>query len=77
VTDDDTVQALENVGVDISCGACMEIAFTGVTTNMHTCVSRTCVTCDHVNDCRILDAAMEHRSISVLAFGCLAWEPQR
>jgi hypothetical protein len=28
---------LRNVGVDTECGACMEIAFTGVTTNQHDC----------------------------------------
>lgn len=33
----DIVKALENYGADISCGACMEVAFTGVTTNEHTC----------------------------------------
>lgn len=31
------IQALKNSGIDIECGACMEIAFTGVTTNEHTC----------------------------------------
>lgn len=32
-----TMQALRNSGIDVECGACMEIAFTGVTTNEHTC----------------------------------------
>jgi hypothetical protein len=31
------IAALSNSGVDTSCGACMEVAFTGVTTNAHTC----------------------------------------
>lgn len=31
------LQALKNSGIDIDCGACMEVAFTGVTTNAHTC----------------------------------------
>lgn len=33
----DILQALKNYGADIECGACMEIAFTGATTNEHTC----------------------------------------
>ncbi len=33
----DILAALKNRGVDVTCGACMEIAFTGVTTNEHTC----------------------------------------
>lgn len=37
---DDTTSALKNVGIDVTCGACMEIAFTGVTTNAHECTSR-------------------------------------
>jgi hypothetical protein len=37
VTMYDVLQVLKNVGVDIDCGACMEIAFTGVTTNTHDC----------------------------------------
>lgn len=32
-----TIQALKNSGIDTECGACMEVAFTGVTTNQHTC----------------------------------------
>jgi hypothetical protein len=32
-----TLQALKNSGVDIECGACMETAFTGLTTSVHTC----------------------------------------
>jgi hypothetical protein len=36
-----TIQALENMGIDTSCGACMEIAFTSVTTHQHTCERRT------------------------------------
>jgi hypothetical protein len=31
------LSALANYGADITCGACMEVAFTGVTTNVHTC----------------------------------------
>ncbi len=33
----DILAALKNVGVDTECGACMEVAFTGVTTNAHSC----------------------------------------
>lgn len=33
----DILQALKNYGADTNCGACMEIAFTGVTTNEHSC----------------------------------------
>jgi len=36
-TDEEVVQILKNVGVDVDCGACMEVAFTGTTTNTHTC----------------------------------------
>jgi len=32
-----TLAALRNSGVDVECGACMEVSFTGVTTNTHTC----------------------------------------
>jgi len=35
----DVITALKNVGIDTECGACMEIGFTGVTTNLHTCAS--------------------------------------
>lgn len=33
----DIIQLLKNVGMDTDCGACMEIAFTGITTADHTC----------------------------------------
>jgi hypothetical protein len=36
----DITQALKNVGVDTTCGACMEIAFTGVTLTSHICEKR-------------------------------------
>lgn len=36
---DAIITALENSGIDVECGACMEVAFTGVTTNVHTCAS--------------------------------------
>ena len=36
-TDGEVIAMLRNVGVDVNCGACMEVAFTGVTTNAHTC----------------------------------------
>lgn len=38
-TDGEVIAMLRNVGVDVDCGACMEVAFTGVTTNAHTCQS--------------------------------------
>jgi hypothetical protein len=31
-------QVLQNLGIDTRCGACMEVGFTGMTTNRHTCV---------------------------------------
>lgn len=34
---EDVIRILKNVGEDVECGACMEIAFTGVTTNQHEC----------------------------------------
>ena len=34
---DETITALRNSGIDVTCGACMEVAYTGVTTNAHTC----------------------------------------
>lgn len=37
--EDGTILALKNMGIDVECGACMEIAFTGVTTNMHSCLA--------------------------------------
>ncbi len=33
----DTLLALKNYGADTECGACMEIAFTGMTMNQHDC----------------------------------------
>lgn len=33
----EVISALRNSGIDVECGACMEVAFTGVTTNAHTC----------------------------------------
>jgi hypothetical protein len=33
----EVLQVLKNLGHDVDCGACMEIAFTGSTTNEHTC----------------------------------------
>lgn len=36
-TQEDALQILKNVGIDTTCGACMEIAFTGVTTAAHEC----------------------------------------
>jgi hypothetical protein len=36
----DVVKVLRNHGVDTECGACMEVAFTSVTTNAHTCKGR-------------------------------------
>lgn len=35
--EEQTIKALKNSGIDTTCGACMEIAFTGITTNAHTC----------------------------------------
>lgn len=37
LTNDQIIQALKNVGIDVECGACMEVAFTGVTQAEHTC----------------------------------------
>jgi hypothetical protein len=34
---EDVLHVLHNSGVDTDCGACMEVAFTGVTTNQHIC----------------------------------------
>jgi hypothetical protein len=34
------LRALKNYGADVECGACMEVAFTGCTTNQHTCRDR-------------------------------------
>mgnify|MGYP001596743500 CR=1 FL=1 len=34
---DEVLQVLENVGVDVSCGACAECAFTGSSFSSHTC----------------------------------------
>lgn len=36
-TIEQVVQILTNSGIDTTCGACMEVAFTGTTTNVHTC----------------------------------------
>jgi predicted RNA-binding Zn-ribbon protein involved in translation (DUF1610 family) len=33
----ETLAALRNMGHDVTCGACMEVAFTGVTLAAHTC----------------------------------------
>lgn len=34
------VACLKNCGIDVECGACMEVAFTGVTTNAHGCSNK-------------------------------------
>ena len=34
---DEVLQILKNAGVDVTCGACMELAFTGTTLAAHTC----------------------------------------
>ena len=34
---DEVFQILENIGYDVECAACVEIAFTGVTTDGHSC----------------------------------------
>jgi hypothetical protein len=33
----DVLQVLKNLGIDVECGACMETAFTNLTTHQHTC----------------------------------------
>jgi hypothetical protein len=38
---EDVLQILRNVGADTKCGACMEIAFTGMTAAKHECSSGT------------------------------------
>lgn len=35
----DVLKILRNVGMDITCGACMEVAFCNVTTAQHTCMT--------------------------------------
>lgn len=42
------IMMLKNAGVDVTCGACMEVAFTGMTTNQHTCKET------NMNDARTL-----------------------
>lgn len=37
---DDVIAILRNYGVDLACGACAEIGFTGITTNVHTCAGQ-------------------------------------
>lgn len=37
MTLDDVLQAFRNLGHDTNCGACMEIAFTGLTLAPHDC----------------------------------------
>lgn len=34
---DEVLQILKNAGVDVTCGACAEVAFTGATLATHTC----------------------------------------
>jgi hypothetical protein len=36
---DEVLQILKNAGVDVTCGACMEVAFTGTTFSTHTCLA--------------------------------------
>jgi hypothetical protein len=36
----DIIRILTNLGIDTTCGACMEVGFTGTTTNLHTCDDR-------------------------------------
>lgn len=49
-TDTAILKALQNVGMDTTCGACMEVAFTGVTTNQHTCKRRMTTSKVHYRD---------------------------
>jgi hypothetical protein len=37
---------LRNSGIDTDCGACMEAAFTGITTNEHVCLTVTDARCE-------------------------------
>lgn len=44
------ISALKNSGIDTTCGACMEIAYTGITVSDHTCKQSTgpllqCIEC--------------------------------
>jgi len=64
------LKALENVGVDVTCGACCEIGFTGITRAPHTCRDgkKTCEDCgtvlgtflgdleEHAVECRFFPA---------------------
>lgn len=34
---EEVIQVLRNMGVDVACGACMEVVFTGVTLAEHSC----------------------------------------
>lgn len=36
-TTPEVLQMFTNLGCDVRCGACMEVAFTGATTNLHNC----------------------------------------
>ena len=37
LTDDEAIKAFENIGVDMTCGSCASIFFTGYTCYEHTC----------------------------------------
>ena len=39
LTEEQILKALSNIGIDNTCGACMEAFYTGATTNAHTCDS--------------------------------------
>ena len=53
-SEDAVLMMLSNSGIDIECGACMEVAFTGVTTNQHTCSQHPIL--DQINELRATNA---------------------
>ncbi len=38
---EELIQACKNVGINLSCGACAEVFYTGMTQSKHTCRGRT------------------------------------
>ena len=52
--------AMRNMGIDTECGACMEIAFTGCTTNQHDCKSGPPVPAHNPRVERLMTDAEQH-----------------
>jgi len=71
LTHDEIEQGLRNLGHDPSCGACMEVFYTGVTLAPHTCNERTIA--DVVVD-SVIFSSRGHRVLSAIVADWIEYE---